>query len=81
MGYVGDHLTLAGGGDYGDETVSQSLCFMKKNKELKRPNQVKDGCSRWKPCMGGTGDEAGFSKLPGKSTQLLSRAKIDNFPG
>ena len=22
MGYVGDHLTLAGGGDYGDETVS-----------------------------------------------------------
>ncbi len=31
--------------------------------------------------MGGTGDEAGLSKLPGKSTKLLSRAKIENFQG
>ena len=25
MGYVGEHLTLAGGGDYGDETVSEPI--------------------------------------------------------
>ena len=27
MGYVGEHLTLAGGGDYGDETVSRPISF------------------------------------------------------
>ena len=25
MGYVGEHLTLAGGGDYGDESVKDVL--------------------------------------------------------
>ena len=51
MGYVGEHLTLAGGGDYGDETVSRPIHFF----------EVLKTTVRWRRYMVGTGGEAGVT--------------------
>ena len=65
MGYVGEHLTLAGGGDYGDETVSRpipsNIISFEVLGQISVDNMKATIYFRWRPCMVGTGGEAGAS--------------------
>ena len=80
MGYVGDHLTLAGGGDYGDETVSQSLCFMKK-KNFRDPTMSKMGVQGGNPAWEGLETKQVFLNFLENPLNYYPGRKLTIFQG